>query len=69
MSFDVVYDVCGFFRPHKVTRIVNKDCPYGYAFCWERKQAKDPRYIQEWHCNWIIMEDGHYYCNVEIGKA
>ena len=57
MGFDVVYDSFGFFKLRKVTRVVNKDCPYGYSFCFERKQAKDRRYIQEWRCNWVCVEN------------
>ena len=34
-------------------RILNKKCPYGYSFCYEKKPAKDKRYIQEWTCNWL----------------
>ena len=49
-----------------IEKITDKDCPYGYSFCYERKRAKDRRYIQEWTCNWFMMildgENEHPSC-------
>lgn len=39
-------------------RITNIVCPYGYSFCYEKKRAKDERYMQEWTCNWFCDSKG-----------
>ena len=35
--------------------IANKDCPYGYSFCFQKKRASDKRYMEMWWCNWLVM--------------
>lgn len=63
MKFEVKYRTYGLLKKRQATNIVNKDCPYGYSFCWEKKQfRKDPRYMQELICHWIINENDRYYC-------
>lgn len=63
MSFEIQYGKTGFMKKRNVTNIVNKECPFGYSFCWERKQyTKDHRYMQELRCHCIIQENDKFYC-------
>lgn len=52
--------------PNQRTGVLNRFCPYGYAFCRELKLASDARYLQTWTCSWLRGANMNLSC-AELG--